>query len=163
GARVHDRPPWPLRAAPTIVLHNVLCDSGSRGGHGNGDEPGARRQADRRGGPRGGAQEQEGGGDGGPRPVRENTEAPGGTPLEGPGRVLRRLRLQSPAPASGLMVLVDTSIWSLALRRRPAALTLAEEGVVDEWTGLVSEGLAGLIGPIRQEILSGVKRVEVFE
>ena len=61
------------------------------------------------------------------------------------------------------MVLVDTSIWSLALRRRPAALTAAEGRLVDEWTDLVSEGLAGLIGPIRQEILSGVRRSEVFQ
>lgn len=60
------------------------------------------------------------------------------------------------------MVLVDTSVWSLALRRRAAALTAVEVRLVDEWTGLVGEGLAGLIGPIRQEILSGIRRPEVF-
>jgi predicted nucleic acid-binding protein len=60
------------------------------------------------------------------------------------------------------MVLVDTSIWSLTLRRRTAALSAADGELVDEWTGLVSEGLAALIGPIRQEILSGIRRSEVF-
>jgi len=52
-----------------------------------------------------------------------------------------------------LNVLVDTSIWSLALRRRgegsaPQAAVLAE---------LVREGRAVLIGNIRQELLSGIK------
>ena len=61
------------------------------------------------------------------------------------------------------MVLVDTSIWSLALRRRPAVLSASERSLVDEWARLVMEGLALLIGPIRQEILSGVRRPEVFQ
>jgi predicted nucleic acid-binding protein len=61
------------------------------------------------------------------------------------------------------MVLVDTSIWSLALRRRAAALAAAEARLVDEWADLVTNGLAGLIGPVRQEILSGVRRPEVFQ
>jgi len=61
------------------------------------------------------------------------------------------------------MILVDTSIWSLALRRRPAALSAGEVRLVEEWADLVTEGLAGLIGPIRQEILSGVRRAEVFQ
>jgi predicted nucleic acid-binding protein len=55
-------------------------------------------------------------------------------------------------------VIVDTSVWSLALRRRrpsyaPAALELAE---------LVSEGRAVVMGPIRQEILSGVQEDQQF-
>jgi len=61
------------------------------------------------------------------------------------------------------MILVDTSIWSLALRRRPAALSAEEHRLVAEWARLVTEGLASLIGPIRQEILSGVRRPEVFQ
>ena len=61
------------------------------------------------------------------------------------------------------MILVDTSIWSLALRRRSAALSAEEHRLVEEWTRLVTEGLATLIGPIRQEILSGVRRPEVFQ
>jgi predicted nucleic acid-binding protein len=61
------------------------------------------------------------------------------------------------------MILVDTSIWSLALRRRPVALSAEEHRLVEEWARLVTEGLASLIGPIRQEILSGVRRPEVFQ
>lgn len=61
------------------------------------------------------------------------------------------------------MILVDTSIWSLALRRRPAALSAAEHRLVEEWARLVTEELATLIGPIRQEILSGVRRPEAFQ
>ena len=61
------------------------------------------------------------------------------------------------------MILVDTSIWSLALRRRPAALSTEEQRLVEEWARLVTDGLATLIGPIRQEILSGVRRPEMFQ
>jgi predicted nucleic acid-binding protein len=61
------------------------------------------------------------------------------------------------------MVLVDTSIWSLALRRRPVVLSSEEVALVDEWEDLVTQGFAALIGPIRQEILSGVRRPEVFQ
>ena len=60
------------------------------------------------------------------------------------------------------MILVDTSIWSLALRRRAAALSAEEERLVGEWARLVAEGMAALIGPIRQEILSGIRRLEAF-
>jgi hypothetical protein len=61
------------------------------------------------------------------------------------------------------MILVDTSIWSLALRRRAAALSVEEERLVGEWARLVAEGMAALIGPIRQEVLSGIRRLEVFQ
>jgi predicted nucleic acid-binding protein len=61
------------------------------------------------------------------------------------------------------MILVDTSIWSLALRRRPTALSVGEHQLVEEWARLVTDARAALIGPIRQEILSGVRRAEVFE
>lgn len=51
-----------------------------------------------------------------------------------------------------MRVVVDTSVWSLALRRHrssqePAALELAD---------LIREGGASIMGPIRQELLSGV-------
>jgi predicted nucleic acid-binding protein len=61
------------------------------------------------------------------------------------------------------MILVDTSIWSLALRRRRAMLSAEELRLVDEWARLVTAGLVALIGPIRQEILSGVRRPEIFQ
>jgi len=54
-------------------------------------------------------------------------------------------------------VLVDTSVWLLALRRvRPDA------EIAQELDRLVSEGLASIIGPVRQEILSGVRAEDVF-
>lgn len=55
------------------------------------------------------------------------------------------------------MILVDTPIWSLALRRRPRDLNAREESHVREWERLVRAGGAYLIGPIRQELLSGVR------
>jgi predicted nucleic acid-binding protein len=56
-------------------------------------------------------------------------------------------------------VLVDTSVWSLALRRhkpRPSA-------EVAELSELVREGRVVMIGPIRQELLSGTKSEAEFE
>jgi hypothetical protein len=60
-------------------------------------------------------------------------------------------------------ILVDTCIWSLALRRSAANLNEAEGRIVELLRELVSEGRAILIGPIRQEILSGVREKRVFE
>jgi hypothetical protein len=57
-----------------------------------------------------------------------------------------------------MKVLVDTSIWSLALRRRPGDLNPNENLLVTELTELIQEGRAAIIGLIRQELLSGIKR-----
>jgi len=62
-----------------------------------------------------------------------------------------------------LIVLVDTTIWSLALRRRPHSLNDDEKLLVLEWTRLVRSGEAVLIGPIRQEVLSGIREEKTFE
>ncbi|MFB3891531.1 MAG: PIN domain-containing protein [Phycisphaerae bacterium] len=56
-------------------------------------------------------------------------------------------------------VLVDTSVWSLALRRpsgftHPAARELSE---------LIGEGRAAIMGSIRQELLSGIADRTRFE
>lgn len=56
-----------------------------------------------------------------------------------------------------MKVLVDTSVWSLALRRRPGHLQPAEERLRDELADLVRDGRVVMIGPIRQELLSGVR------
>ena len=61
-----------------------------------------------------------------------------------------------------MIVLVDTTIWSLALRRRSQALNDQENLLVDEWARLVRSGNAVLIGPIRQEILSGIRTSKTF-
>lgn len=56
-------------------------------------------------------------------------------------------------------VLVDTSVWSLALRRaKPVA---APE--VQELQQLIAESRVELMGPIRQEILSGIRETTQFE
>lgn len=50
-------------------------------------------------------------------------------------------------------VVVDTSVWSLALRRGAPRGTMAEL----ELAKLVREGRVLLVGPVRQEILSGIR------
>jgi predicted nucleic acid-binding protein len=60
------------------------------------------------------------------------------------------------------MVLVDTSVWSLALRRQSHALQPADRTIVAQWAELVREGRVQLIGPIRQELLSGLKDLRQF-
>lgn len=52
-----------------------------------------------------------------------------------------------------MIVLVDTSVWSLAYRRSQGAP--APEAV--ELSELIREGRVGLVGPVRQELLSGIK------
>jgi len=49
-------------------------------------------------------------------------------------------------------VLVDTSVWSLALRRRRPR----EAAEAAELAELIREGRATLLGAVRQELLSGV-------
>ena len=56
-----------------------------------------------------------------------------------------------------MSVVVDTSIWSLALRRSSNQLSPREQALRDELGELISEGLVQLIGPIRQELLSGIR------
>ena len=57
-------------------------------------------------------------------------------------------------------VLVDTCIWSEALRRR-------SQPAVTPWSNelrlLIQEGRAALIGAVRQEILSGIREQVQFE
>lgn len=55
-----------------------------------------------------------------------------------------------------MSVLIDTSVWSLGLRRRFRDRNSAEQKVYFAWQGLLVKGEAALIGPIRQEALSGV-------
>lgn len=59
-----------------------------------------------------------------------------------------------------MRVLVDTPVWSLAFRRRQR--TPAEQALVAELSELVLESRATLIGPIRQEVLSGLSDARQF-
>ena len=58
-----------------------------------------------------------------------------------------------------MRTLVDTNIWSLLLRRRLGPLA-AEARELSE---LIRQGAAVLIGPVRQELLSGVRGWRQFE
>lgn len=60
-------------------------------------------------------------------------------------------------------VLVDTSIWSLALRRKAQDLNPAERAAVAELANLIKEGRARIIGLVRQELLSGIKTASHYE
>ena len=57
-----------------------------------------------------------------------------------------------------MSVIVDTSVWSLALRRNqpvahPATLTLARA---------ISDGTVVILGATRQEVLSGIRELSAF-
>jgi hypothetical protein len=60
-------------------------------------------------------------------------------------------------------VLVDTSVWSLALRRKRQKLSAAERSVVEELADLTREGRVRTLGLIRQEMLSGIKTAPQYE
>jgi predicted nucleic acid-binding protein len=60
-------------------------------------------------------------------------------------------------------ILVDTSVWSLALRRIARNLSAPEKAIVAELAALIDEGGAKIIGLVRQELLSGIKSSEQFE
>ena len=63
-----------------------------------------------------------------------------------------------------MKILVDTSVWSLALRRpKNAALTEQQKQTVSTLGDLVRDGRAVLTGAIRQELLSGIKLQAQFE
>ena len=57
-----------------------------------------------------------------------------------------------------MKILVDTSVWSLALRRKSAA----QDPSVIELRGLIEELRVQMIGPVRQEILSGIRSKSQF-
>src|SRR5690606_17810451 len=59
-------------------------------------------------------------------------------------------------------VLVDTSVWSLVLRRRQI-LAGRELAIANELRRLFKEQRAGIIGVVRQELLSGARSMAQFE
>ncbi len=56
-------------------------------------------------------------------------------------------------------VLVDTSVWSLALRRAKRVADSAPRELVE----LVKEGRVVMLGAVRQELLSGIREKAQFE
>ena len=65
--------------------------------------------------------------------------------------------------AAAAMVLVDTPVWSLALRRKVGDLNPQELAVAETLAELVREGRAQIAGVVRQELLSGIREPERFE
>ena len=61
-----------------------------------------------------------------------------------------------------MMVLVDTPVWSLALRRRLEDLSDQEQQLTQALAELISEGRVQMLGPIRQELLSGIREEAQF-
>jgi len=60
-------------------------------------------------------------------------------------------------------VLVDTSVWSLALRRKSHNLSAAERTVAAELAELIREDRARIIDMVRQELLSGIRTPSEYE
>jgi len=58
-----------------------------------------------------------------------------------------------------MKVLVDTSVWSQALRRKKIDKSNNE---VRTLTQLVNDALVVMIGPVRQELLSGISKETAF-
>jgi len=59
-----------------------------------------------------------------------------------------------------LKVLVDTSVWSIALRHS-VPVTNAYE-IKDQLSGLIEDVRVAMIGPVRQELFSGIKSKSQF-
>ena len=62
-----------------------------------------------------------------------------------------------------MRVIVDTSVWSLALRRQRKELSHGERALVLLLREMIIEGDAILLGVVRQEVLSGISSPELFE
>jgi predicted nucleic acid-binding protein len=62
-----------------------------------------------------------------------------------------------------MRLLVDTCVWSLALRRRDrAVLSSTEQRLLAALTEAIRDGRVVIVGPIRQEILSGIRNHAQF-
>lgn len=57
-----------------------------------------------------------------------------------------------------MSILVDTSVWSLALRKK--SRSFPEKDILKQ---LIIEGLVRIIGPIRRELLSGIVEKKQFD
>jgi predicted nucleic acid-binding protein len=58
-----------------------------------------------------------------------------------------------------MKVVVDTSVWSLALRRNNLDNAVR---VVNQLRELIADGKVVLVGAVRQEVLSGIRNLEQF-
>jgi len=60
------------------------------------------------------------------------------------------------------MILVDTPVWSLALRRKAANLSTPQRRSTQLLYTLIDEGQVQLLGAVRQELLSGLREESEF-
>ena len=58
---------------------------------------------------------------------------------------------------------VDTCVWSLAMRRPANRLNSLEAEVVEQLTAYLQAGQTSMLGIVRQEVLSGIKEEALFE
>lgn len=58
-----------------------------------------------------------------------------------------------------MKVIVDTDVWSEALRKKNGKRSV----YADELADLIQEGRVEMIGPIRMEVLSGIRDQEIFD
>jgi predicted nucleic acid-binding protein len=61
------------------------------------------------------------------------------------------------------MTLIDTPVWSLALRRKPENLSSRDLRLKQLWYEVVDDGRAQLLGSVRQELLSGLREESQFQ
>jgi predicted nucleic acid-binding protein len=62
-----------------------------------------------------------------------------------------------------MSILADTSVWSLALRRKKTAqLSQQETRLTTFLAEAIHDGSIVMIGPIRQELLAGIKEEEQY-
>lgn len=64
-----------------------------------------------------------------------------------------------------MKVLADTCVWSLSLRRRKgsAGLSEKEQRLVAALAESIRDGRVAMVGPVRQELLSGISDAKQFE
>lgn len=58
-----------------------------------------------------------------------------------------------------MKVVVDTSVWSLALRRNTLMDAIPTVNLLRD---LITDGRVALLGAVRQEVLSGIRQTEQF-
>lgn len=61
-----------------------------------------------------------------------------------------------------MQLLVDTPVWSLLVRRRAGSRRDVEEAALRHLREAARTNQAVLLGPVRQEVLSGIATVEQF-
>lgn len=60
------------------------------------------------------------------------------------------------------MVIIDTTVWSLILRRSKPPHSPFDKAVVQAFVDLSRHGHIGLVGLVRQELLSGIGQFEKY-